>query len=107
MATSITPPLPTAPLQRGVYNVFHKLVAEATGATLGIARSRAKDRGERAFLNVKTAMQALQTSFPPGTTIRIGPVVIDSGKRVSQTTGLVAYVRAKYTIRFNVSYARR
>jgi len=107
MATSITPPLPTAPLQRGVYNVFHKIVAEATGATLGIARSRAKDRGERTFINVKTAMDALRASSPPGTTIRIGPIVIDSGKRVSQTTGLVAYVRAKYTIRFSVSYARR
>ena len=52
-------------------------------------------------------MDALRASSPPGTTIRIGPIVIDSGKRVSQTTGLVAYVRAKYTIRFSVSYARR
>ena len=105
MATSITPPLPTV-LQKGVHNEFHKIVAEATGATLSIARSRAKDRGERVFANVKAAMQQLQTSSPPAT-LGFGPIVIDSGQRVWNTTGLVAYVRAKYTIRFAISYARR
>jgi hypothetical protein len=103
---AIRPPLPTAPLQRGVYNVVHKITGEATGATLSIARTRARHRAERTLVNVQQAMQQLRRVSPPFG-MGFGPNVIDHGRRVTRTTGLVAYVRAECEIKVNITYARR